>query len=165
MVEIGVITKPQALKGQFRVKPTNIVFDDMKELEEVYIKGKAYKVEKVILRDGFVIMQVEGINDINQVEPLRNTPIFIEEIDDEELGEDEYYIDDMLDCKVVDDKGVMIGKVIEVKAYGGASVITLETVDGEKLFPHARNVIKSLSVDDKVMVVDRKIFEEISLWK
>jgi 16S rRNA processing protein RimM len=50
-------------------------------------------------------MQVEGINDINQVEQLRNTPIYIEEIEEDELTEDEYFINDMIGCEVVDDKG------------------------------------------------------------
>ena len=163
MIEIGIITKPQALKGQFRVKPTKILFDDMKELEEVIIKGKTYNVEKVIIRDGFAIMQVEGITDINQVEPLRNTPVYIEDVEEEELTDDEYYIDDMIGCVVVDDKGVTIGTVSEVKSYGGASEISVDTADGEIMFPHARNVIKSLDVDNKKMIVDRKIFEEISL--
>ena len=163
MIEIGVITKPQALKGQFRVKPTKILFDDLKEIKEVIIEGKAYTVEKVIIRDGFAIMQVEGITDINQVEPLRNTPIYIEEVEDEDLTEDEYYIDDMIGCKVVDDKGVYIGEVTDVKAYGGASVISVMTNSGEKMFPHARGVILSLDVADKVMVIERKIYEEMSL--
>ena len=163
MVEIGIITKPQALKGQFRVKPTKILFDDLRQLEEVIIKGKTYNVEKVVIRDGFAIMQVEGITDINQVEPLRNTPIYIEEVEEEDLTEDEYYIEDMIGCQVIDDKGVVIGKVTDVKSYGGASVISVETNTGEIMFPHARGVILSLDVDNKIIVVDRKIFEEISL--
>lgn len=163
MTEIGIITKPQALKGQFRVKPTKILFDDMKELDEVIIKGKNYKVEKVVIRDGFAIMQVEGITDINQVEPLRNTPVYIEDVEEDELTEDEYYIDDMIGCVIVDDKGVNIGTITDVKSYGGASVISVDTTDGEIMFPHARNVIISLDINNKKMVVDRKIFEEISL--
>ena len=164
MLEIGIITKPQALKGQFRVKPTNILFDDMKDLEEVIIKGKTYKVEKVVIRDGFAIMQLEGINSIDMVEPLRNTPIYIEDVKEEELADDEYYIEDMIGCSVVDDKGVIIGQVIDVKSYGGASVISINVSNREVMFPHARGVIKSLDLASKTLIVDRKIYEEISLW-
>ncbi len=162
-MQIGVITKPQALKGQFRMKPMNITLEDLKALDEVIIKGESYKVEKVISREGFVIMQVEGINDISQVEPLRNIPVLIEDIEDDELGEDEYYIEDLLACKLQDDMGAYIGEITDVKLYGGASVITVKTNAGEKMFPHARNVILSLDVENKICVVDRKIYEEISL--
>ena len=164
-MQIGIITKPQALKGQFRVKPDKILFDDFKDLKSVIIKGKAYNVQKVILRDSFVILKVEGIERIEEVEPLRNTPILIEDVDNGQLEDDEYYVDDLIGAKVVDDKGVIIGTLSQVNAYGGASVFTVVADDKEILFPHARNVIKSFDADNKILVVDRKIFEEISLWR
>ena len=162
-MQIGVITKPQALKGQFRMKPMNISLEELKSLDEVIIKGSTYMVEKVISREGFVIMQVEGIDDISKVEPLRNVPVYIEDVEEDELGEDEYYIEDLLQCKLQDDLGAYIGEIVDVKLYGGASVITVKTNAGEKMFPHARNVILSLDIENKVCIVDRKIYEEISL--
>lgn len=162
-MQIGIITKPQALKGQFRVKPTKLLFEDFKDLKSVIIKSKTYNVEKVIFRDSFVILKVEGIDDVDTAESLRNVPIFVEDNDDEDLEEDEYLIDELIGSKVVDDKGVLIGSLTQVNAYGGASVFTVESGDKEILFPHARNVIKSFDKDSKTIVVDRKIFEEISL--
>ena len=162
-MQIGVITKPQALKGQFRVKPTKILFDDFKDLKEVSINGINYEVEKVIFRDTFVIMKVKGIDDIDVVEGLRNVPIFVDDIEDEVLEEDEYFIDDLIGANVVDDKGIVIGQILNIQSYGGASVITVKNGDKEIMFPHARNVIKSFDATHKKVVVDRKIFEEISL--
>ncbi len=162
-MQIGVITKPQALKGQFRVKPTKVLFEDFKDLKEVSINGKTYEVEKVIFRDTFVIMKVKGIDDISEVERLRNVPIMVEDGMEEELDDDEYYVDDLIGCDVVDDKGVMIGSITAVNSYGGASVITVTDGDKEVMFPHARGVILSVDVATKKVAVDRKIFEEISL--
>lgn len=162
-MEIGIITKPQALKGQFRVKPTNMHLLDMKNVSAVIIKGKHYDVEKIVLRDGFAIFKVVGLDNINDVEPLRNTPIYIEDIEDEELGEDEYYIDDMIGCKVVSEDGLYLGDVTSVNSYGGASVISMEKDGVEIMFPHARGVIKSVDVDNKIITVVKSILEEMSL--
>ncbi len=162
-MEIGVITKPQALKGQFRVKPTGMNLLDMKELRSVIINNKEYDIEKIVLRDTFAIFKVVGIDDISQVEVLRNRPISISDEDTEELQEDEYYIDDLIGSKVVDDLGVELGVVSDVSKFGSASVITITNGDKEILFPHARNVIKNVDTDSKIVVVDRKIFEEIAL--
>ena len=162
-MQIGVITKPQALKGQFRVKPTKVLFEDFKDLKKVSINGKTYEVEKVIFRDTFVIMKVKGIEDISEVERLRNVPIMVEDSIEEELDDDEYYVDDLIGCDVVDDKGVMIGGITAVNSYGGASIITVTDGSKEVMFPHARGVILSVDVATKKVIVDRKIFEEISL--
>ncbi|MBQ4558036.1 MAG: 16S rRNA processing protein RimM [Clostridia bacterium] len=162
-IEIGIITKPQALKGQFRVKPTNYNLFDLKDLTVVIIKGKNYNIEKVILREGFAIFKVEGIDDISQVEVLRNTPIYVQYEETEELLDDEYFIEDLIGSKVIDKMKVEVGVITEVKNYGSASVITVANGDKEILFPHARKVILSFDADKKVVVIDRKIFEEISL--
>ncbi len=162
-MEIGIITKPQALKGQFRVKPTGMYLIDMKGLAEVVIKGKTYEVEKVVIRDGFAIFKVAGIDDISNVEPLRNTPIYIEDVEDEVLGEDEYYIDDLLGCKVMTEVGAYMGTITAVNSYGGAAVISMDRDGVEMQFPHARGVIQSVDADDKVVVVIQSILEEISL--
>ncbi len=162
-MQIGIITKPQALKGQFRVKPTNLHLLELKDMTEVIIKGKMYEVEKVVLRDGFAIFKVAGIDDISQVEPLRNVPISIEDVDDEELDEDEYYIDDMIGCKVVADTGEIIGVITAVNSYGGASVISMERDGVEIMFPHARGVILDVNAEKKVVTVVKSILEEMAL--
>ena len=162
-IEIGIITKPQALKGQFRVKPTNYNLFDLKDVEVVTIKGKEYNVEKVILRESFAIFKLEGLDDISQVENLRNVPIYVQEEVCDELSDDEYYIEDLLGSKVVDKMDVEIGEITEIKNYGSASVFTVSKCDGEVMFPHARNVILSFDSENKIVVVDRKVFEEISL--
>ncbi|MBE5735357.1 MAG: 16S rRNA processing protein RimM [Clostridiales bacterium] len=162
-MQIGIITKPQALKGQFRVKPTGMYLMEMKDLEEVIIKGKTYEVEKVILRDGFAIFKVAGIDDISQVEHLRNVPISIEDVEDDSLEEDEYYIDDMIGCKVIADTGEALGVITAVNSYGGASVISMDKDGVEVMFPHARGVILGVDTEKKVVTVVKSILEEMAL--
>ena len=60
-IRIGIITKPQALKGEFRVKPEILNVKKLKKLTSVFIDNKELKVEKVTLRDTFVIFKIESI--------------------------------------------------------------------------------------------------------
>ena len=57
-VLIGVATKPQALKGQFRIKPQINNFKAFKKLSSLSIDNKDYKIEQVSFRDTFVIVKL-----------------------------------------------------------------------------------------------------------
>ena len=74
-VNLGTITKPQALKGSFRVKPNILDKRLFKKLSTVYIDNVAYKIESVVLRDTFLILKVEGIDTCEQAEKLRNVSV------------------------------------------------------------------------------------------
>ena len=83
--KIGVVTKPQALKGQFRLKPSLLNMKAYKKMAMVRINNKEYDVEGVTLRDAFVIFKLQGIDTCEQAEALRNSEVFAEvEIDTEE---------------------------------------------------------------------------------
>ena len=75
-VNLGTITKPQALKGAFRVKSNILDKKIFKKLSEVYINNECHKTESVVIRDAFLILKVEGIDTCEQAENLRNVSIF-----------------------------------------------------------------------------------------
>ena len=76
LCEIGIITKPQGLKGHFRVRQNYSNFSILTKVKEVVIKGKDYEVEKVTDRSEFFIFKVKGIESIEQAEDLRNEKIY-----------------------------------------------------------------------------------------
>ena len=75
---IGVVTKPQALKGQFRIKPEIFNLKTFKKLELVFLEEQEFIVESVSLRDTFVIMKLKGIDTCEQAEALRNSRVYAE---------------------------------------------------------------------------------------
>ena len=72
-IRIGIITKPQALKGEFRLKPDLLNLKEYKILSSVFIDNKEYIVERVSLRDAFVILKVKGVERCEDAELLRNS--------------------------------------------------------------------------------------------
>ena len=59
---IGVATKPQALKGQFRIKPSILNIKQFKKIKSVFIDNSEYIVESCSVRDTFVIVKLQGID-------------------------------------------------------------------------------------------------------
>ena len=160
-IELGTITKPQGLKGDFRVKPAFNNYDILNDIKTIFINEKEYSVKKLTIRDGFVIYKVDGIDDCNVVENLRNTKIYFEEFTKETLPQGEYYVSDLVGMKIYNDSNGFIGTLTEINQYGSADVFSVSTEKGEILFPFARDVIVSVNYDKKIIIVNQNILDEI----
>ena len=155
---LGYITKPQGVRGEFRLRPVynNI---DFKKVAEVEFKNKSHRVEKVALREGFVVMKVEGVDDRNMVETLRNVEVYF---DAPERDKNTLFKEDFVDCVILSkQRKVEIGKVIQVDSFGAADVFTVRTANGEFMFPYARDVITEIDIENKCLIVDEYILNEI----
>lgn len=160
-IELGIITKPQGLKGEFRVKPSMNNYDILNDIKEVYIIDKLYKVKKLTIRDGFVIYKIEGIDDCNTAENLRNTKIYFEEFTKETLPEGEYYVSDLVGMKIYNEKKALIGTLTDINQYGSADIFVVKNNDKELMFPFARDVIRQVDYDKKIIIVNQQILDEM----
>jgi 16S rRNA processing protein RimM len=159
MEQIGYITKPQGIKGEFRANITDIPVDALERLEEIKIQNTIYSVEKINIKDAFVIFKVKGIDDRNVVENLRNEKIFADvEI---ELEEGEILVKDLIGFDVVVD-GYSLGKLKNIEYYGASEIYVVEGKN-EIMFPNARGVILDFDMTKKQIVLDGKILEEIRI--
>jgi len=159
MEQIGYITKPQGIKGEFRANITDIPVDALERLTEIKIQNTIYQVEKVNIKDSFVIFKVNGINDRNMVESLRNEKIYA--VVDIELEEGEILVKDLIgfDIVVGDDS---IGKLKNIEYYGASEIYVVEGKN-EIMFPNARGVILDFDMDNHKIILDSKILEEIRI--
>jgi len=160
MKQIGYITKPQGIKGEFRASINDIDTDSLKKLKEIKIKNFVYEIEKVVLKEAFVIFKVKGIEDRNMVETLRNEKIFAEyEIS---LDEDEVLIKDIIGFEVVLNNGESIGKLKDVEYYGASEIYVVEGKT-EIMFPNARGVIEDFDMTNKKIILNAEILSEIRI--
>lgn len=160
MEQIGFITKPQGINGEFRAR-MDISKSEIKDLKEISINHTIYNVKKIVFREGFVIFSVDGITDCNQVEMLRSTPIFAEISHD--LEDDEVLISDIMGFDVVLSDGQKLGTLTSIDDYGASQIYTVKADDKEIMFPNARGVILDFNMTDKKIVLDKNILEEIRI--
>lgn len=160
LCEVGVITKPQGLKGHFRVRLNYSNFSMLSELKEVVIENNKYEIEKITHRDGFEIFKVKGIDNIDVVENLRNKIIYAEISERKTLAKDEFYIRDLIGSNVFVDKD-KIGKIENILTYGSADIFVVKKDNKETLIPFVKGLVKNFNLTEKKLVLNKEKFNEI----
>ncbi len=85
--------------------------------------------------DDFAILSFNEIPDRTEAEAYRDREIFALRDDMPELSDDEFFIDDLIDCDVVDENNKNLGKVIEILSPGAHDVLLIQQGDSETLVP------------------------------
>ncbi len=162
-LELGIITKPQGLKGDFRVRLNSTHIPGIDNIQYVFVNNTGYKVNKIVSRDKFYIFKLEGINSCEEAEELRNVKIYYEFDENQPLEDGEYYIADLIGCKLVKEDGVFLGTVSNILTNSGSTDVICfnDNNSKEHMFPFVSDIFKSVDVELKNIIVDSKRLEEI----
>ncbi len=105
MLQVGVITATHGIRGEVKVFPTTDDPARFKEAQRLVLDtGKEklpLKVSNVRFFKQFVILKFEGIDHINEIEKYKKCSLLVSREDAVPLGEDEYFVADMIGLSVV----------------------------------------------------------------
>lgn len=146
LIRVGVIINTFGVKGEVKIYPDIDYFD---ELERVFIKDKEYKIEKLRNQKGIIIAKFEGIDDINQIESLKNEEVMITLEDRPELPEGKHYVGDLLGLEVITEDGQVLGTLDNIYNTGANDIYEV----GEILLPATDEVIKQIDMENKKIIV------------
>lgn len=158
-VQVGEVTAPHGIHGEFRVLPMTDFPDRLRARKHITVQklGKAVAVLSVRDHQGMMIMQVEGITTRDGAEKVRGSRLLVPESDLPELGEGSYYWHQLVGLNVVEaDTGRALGELSHVIRTGGAQdVFEVRRPDGKPLLiPALRSVVRTIDFDAQQMVVD-----------
>lgn len=151
-IELGTLTKPQGLKGEFRIKHNIDSFQLFKDLKNITIGKNQYTVLSTTDRGGFFVVKTKELTDINQVESLRGQKVFT--FVDEHTAN---IINNNLGYQIVVNSEV-VGTIVAVDNFGSTDIYTL---DNDKTIAVVPNLIISVDDDKKIVKVDGNILSEV----
>ena len=164
-LKVGIILKPQGIKGEVKVQPLTDNVERFKKLKKVYIDGVEYRVLSAKLADGFCIVQVSGVSSRDSAEFLRGKYIEVNREDADDLEEGRYFIADIIGCKVVFDDGRELGEVIDVTS-AKTDIFTVKTISNKVVrFPFLLDLVLEVDVDKKVIVLQAKRYLEVCCYE
>ncbi len=163
-IEIGKVLKAQGIKGEIKLA---CFVDDavmLKSLKQVYIGTNTYAVNHVRCDGKFCYMLLDGVNDRNMAESLRNWTVYADK-DAVDLPKNRYFIDDLIGCKVSSSDGQIVGEVVDVLQYGSADVFVCRN-DGKTVsFPFLNDLVHTVNIDNKCIIVDAKRLSEVAVYE
>lgn len=164
-LKIGLIVKPQGIKGELKVQPLTDDINRFRKLKEVIIDDKTYKVLNTIIGGNVVFISISGVADRNVAESFRGKFLRVTRENAIPLEEGRYFVVDIIGCEVVTDKGQEVGEVIEVTS-ARTDVFTLTCPNGKIMrFPFLNDLVLSVDVQNKKITVSEKRLEEVSCYE
>ena len=158
LLRVGVISSTHGVRGEVKVYPTTDDVNRFKKLKNVVLDtGKEHlklEVSGVKFFKNQVILKFKGIDNINDIEKYKGKDLLVNREDAVALEENENYVADLIDLKVVTDEGQVLGVLTEVMETGANDVYVVQMNDGkELLLPAIKECVLSIDVEGRVIKV------------
>lgn len=151
---IGEIKGTFGIKGELKVYSESDFVDYRYRIgaKVVLSNGKEYEITSFRMHKGNVLITLNHLYDINQVLDKIGMKIYTTEEEIPPLGEDEYYVDQLIGLNVKNTEDVDLGKVTDVIEIPSGYI--LEIIDEKNkrfLLPFVDEFVKSIT-DNEIII-------------
>ncbi|MDD3437972.1 MAG: ribosome maturation factor RimM [Clostridiaceae bacterium] len=157
-LSIGQIINTHGLRGAVKVYPLTDDISRFKKLKEVYVEENdgivKYKVESVKFLSSAVAVKLKGIDSEEAANKLRGFYIKVDRKSAVKLPKDTYFICDLIDLEVYDEKGLLLGTVKDVLQTGSNDVYVIESSGKDILIPALKDIVKKIDLENKKILVE-----------
>ena len=142
-IKIGVVAKPQGIRGELKITPYTDNVSRFNNLKSVIIDGKTYSVTSSRACSDYAIISILGVNDRNTAELFRGKFLFVLRADAIKPKDGSYFIVDIIGS-ILKAGDKEIGKIVDVTSLK-TDVFTVLTTSGKIMrFPFLKDVIENL---------------------
>jgi 16S rRNA processing protein RimM len=142
-LRVGTIVTTHGLKGELKVYPTTDEPDRFYDLKNVWLdrSGKMenmirLEVENVRFSKNLALVKFKEYDSIDDVMPIRKGDLYVDRADAIPLAEGEYFIGDIIGCRVLDENDVELGTVKEFIETGAHDVMLVKTEGKDLMIPY-----------------------------
>ena len=158
LLQVGVITSTHGIRGEVKVFPTTDDPNRFRKLKQVILDTGKEQLDMEIASVKFfknqVIVKFKGIDDINDVEKYRKAGLYVTRENAVPLGENEYFIADLIGLKVISDDEEELGVIDDVLQTGANDVyIVKKEQTPDLLIPAIKDCIKNVNIEEGTIIV------------
>lgn len=150
LVKIGQITSPHGVHGEVRVFPLTDFPERFKTLRRALVgpDARPMGVRFKGIQKNVIILKLEGVDDRNQAERLRQQYIQVPVSELHPLPEGSYYVFDLIGLDVVDPEGKPLGRLVDVdKSSPVHDLYVIETAPGKRaMVPAVGAFVKAIDL-------------------
>ncbi|HET8913255.1 MAG TPA: ribosome maturation factor RimM [Ktedonobacteraceae bacterium] len=155
---IGTVVAPLGVRGELKVRSLTDIPDRFVQLSTVSIGSDhiSYRIKSVRPYKGeLVILKLEGVDDANTAETLRNFSIQIPVEELAKLPPDSYYQHEIIGLQVLTMSDQPVGTIVDIMQTGSNDVYDIRADDGSHvLIPAIKDVIKQVDLVRQTMYIE-----------
>ncbi len=160
-VIVGTIGKPHGIRGELRAYPTGPTLDSLARGARVMLTAPAGERVLTIeaLRDAgsHRLIRFREITDRDGAAAVVGATLVVDAVDLADLGDDdEYYVRDLIGCRVIDEDDTPIGTVREVHDGAANPAVEVDLAGGESLLlPFTHDAVANVDLGGRRLIVRR----------
>lgn len=156
---VGTIIGTHGIRGEVKVKSetsfreeryqvNNLLYLDYQN-QMITIRIDSYRRHKDL-----DLISFNGFKNINDVLKYVNSDLYVDSDARENLGEGEYYFDDLIGLEAVDEAGIHLGTVSDILEVPQGQILVLEKSDkSEAMIPFADEFIRKVDFEHHQIVI------------
>ena len=144
-VEAGMIVNTHGINGEVKIEVWLDSPEYFRSFKRLYLNGAEKKILSARVHKSFVIARLDGVEDLNAAMALKGKTVEILRAD-AHLKEGEFFVQDILGFRVVDERGTEIGRLVDAEETP-ASMIYVVKGEKEHLIPAVREFILSIDAE------------------
>ncbi|MCB2112382.1 MAG: ribosome maturation factor RimM [Parvularculaceae bacterium] len=115
-----------------------------------------------ILKPGLALVAAPEIESREDAAALAGTRLYVNREFLPELGDDDFYIEDLTGLAAIDDAGARLGRIVAIHEFGAGPVVEIEDESGNAiLVPFTRAAVPEIDIDGGQIVVSTAALAEI----
>ena len=157
---VGKISNPHGIKGWVKVISFTDPIENILSYKKWTISDneteKTYCLEDSRIQGNKIVIKLEGVNNRDDADLLKNLQIEVNRSDLPKLDENSYYWEDLVDFNVIDINGMHVGKVDSLFRTGSNDVLVIINETKQRLLiPFImEEVIKYVDLDKELISID-----------
>jgi 16S rRNA processing protein RimM len=155
-IAVGRITRAHGVRGEIAVLPLSQIESRFEPGSRLLVEGLDRTVTVASARPyrgHGLLLVLEGVADRTQAEALAGRYLVIPSSEAGALPEGEFWPHQLVGCEVVTEDGRSLGRIREVIRTPANDVWAADGLDGEVLLPALKDVVRTVDVAGKLVVV------------
>ncbi len=156
IILVGQFGSPVGLKGEIKVNMMTTSFEVFKNLKNYYnFDGKvAWNFKKILFKNNKCVVQLEDYFSKEDVIELKGKKIFSDKKFLPKTKDNEFYINDLIECHIFLKDKSSIGKVSSVQNFGAGDLLEVNYNNKFILIPFDKKNILSVNINEKEIIAE-----------
>ena len=156
-LEAGKVVTTHGVRGEMKLELWCDGVDFLKKTGRLYASakgGKCYNIISIRPQGQMALLQLEGVNDMDAARAQVGRVYYLAKAD-ARLPKGRFFIDDLLDCEVVDaETGRVYGRLTNVDRPAAQDIYTVtDTAGGEHMLPAVPEFVKNIDIEARKILV------------